>query len=98
MVASRRTKSATENRVVYVYKMSVTGKFATIINRFALSIDESSHFSGPWFNINHSNPISCMYPFGICNNFIKSDSLDNLNKSPGFEILDFNWQNPKNWV
>ncbi len=36
---------------------------------FAFSIGQSSHFSRQWFDTKHQFAISCMYQFGICNNF-----------------------------
>jgi hypothetical protein len=42
---------------------------------------KNPQFSVLLFDTNLKFAIDCMYPFGICNNFIDFDSLDNLNVS-----------------
>ncbi len=41
---------------------------------FALFITLKPHFPGLRFDTKTEDTISCIYPFGICNNFIYCDS------------------------
>ena len=59
------------------FNLKLTGWILSL--GFTLFLCQKPHFSGLQFDGNCKIAIRCMYQFGICNNFIKFDSLHTLN-------------------